>query len=113
MENLDISGLLSNMGKLQEQTNKFNAKLAELSVTGAAGGGMVEIDMNGLSEMKDVRISPEIAGDVDMLQDLIIAAYENAKEKTKQATMSAISEISGLNSGHLSSILSMLNLNKR
>ena len=111
MENFDISGLLSNMGKLQEQTKKFNEKLAELTVTGSAGGGMVEIDLNGLSEMKDVRISQEVAGDVDMLRDLITAAYENAKEKTKQATLSAVSEIAGLNSGNLSSILSMLNLN--
>ena len=113
MENFDISGLLSNMGKLQEQTKKFNTKLAELTVTGSAGGGMVEIDLNGLSDMQDVRISPEVAGDVDMLRDLITAAYENAKEKIKQETLSAVSEIAGLNSGNLSSILSMLNLNNR
>ena len=65
----------------------FQEKLEAVKVTGSAGGGMAEIDMNGKMEVLAVRIAPEAMEDGDrvMLQDLIAAAFANAMEKVKEA----------------------------
>jgi DNA-binding YbaB/EbfC family protein len=74
--NLNPFDVLKNAQKLQE-------KLAALSVTGSAGGGMVEIDINGKMEVLAVRIAPEAVSpkDTGMLQDLVAAAFTGAMEK--------------------------------
>ncbi|GMO25165.1 MAG: YbaB/EbfC family nucleoid-associated protein [Termitinemataceae bacterium] len=83
--NINPFDLLKNAQKIQEQMGGFQERLASVVVTGNAGAGMVEIDLNGKSEMIAVRISPEAASDLAMLQDLIVAAHNNAQEKVKEA----------------------------
>jgi DNA-binding YbaB/EbfC family protein len=63
----------------------FQEKLGRLQITGSAGGGMIEIDMNGRMEVLAVRIAPEAMEDQGMLEDLIAAAFTNAMEKIKEA----------------------------
>jgi DNA-binding YbaB/EbfC family protein len=77
--------ILKNAQKIQEQMGSFQEKLGGITVTGSAGGGMVEIRMNGRMEVLGVRIQPEAAGDVEMLQDLVAAAFTGAAEKVKEA----------------------------
>ena len=77
--------LLKNAGKIQEQMGAFQEKLAEITVTGSAGGGMVEIDLNGKFEVIAVRIAPETVEDREMLQDLVMAAFTSGLEKVKEA----------------------------
>jgi len=83
--NINPFDILKNAQKIQEQMGAFQEKLAFISVTGSAGGGMAEIDMNGKMEVLAVRIAPEVKDDIDMLQDLIAAALNNAMEKIKEA----------------------------
>jgi len=80
-----------------KQVGNIQDKLAEVSATGCAGGGMVEIDLNGKLEILDVRIAPEAleGGDTEMLEDLIMAAFANALEKTKEAIGREVGSMAG------------------
>ncbi|MDR2660069.1 MAG: YbaB/EbfC family nucleoid-associated protein [Spirochaetaceae bacterium] len=84
---MDINSLdlMKSAQKLQDKMGEFKNRIGDIVVTGSAGGGMVEIEMNGRQEMTAVNIDPEVAGDVEMLQDLIIAAYNSAVEKSREA----------------------------
>jgi DNA-binding YbaB/EbfC family protein len=85
--NINPFDILKNAQKIQEQMGAFQEKLGAIIITGSAGGGMTEIDMNGRMEVLDVRIAKEAAdgGDTEMLQDLIKAAFNNAMEKVREA----------------------------
>ena len=83
--NINPFDLLKNAQKIQEQMGSLQEKLGTLQVTGSAGGGMAEVDMNGRMEVLAVRIAPEAAEDVQILQDLIKAAFTNASEKAREA----------------------------
>jgi DNA-binding YbaB/EbfC family protein len=85
--NINPFDLLKNAQKIQEQMGNFQEKLKTIVITGAAGGGMVEIDLNGQMEVLEVRIHPDTleGNDVEMLQDLIAAAFTNGLEKIKEA----------------------------
>jgi DNA-binding YbaB/EbfC family protein len=76
--------ILKNAQKLQEQMGALQNKLAEIVVTGSSGGGMVEIDLNGRMEVQAVRIAAEAAGDLRMLQDLVMAAFTSALDKVRE-----------------------------
>ena len=82
--------------KMQEQMAKAQEELAELSVTGSAGGGMVEITLSGKREVEAVTVKPEAVDpdDVEMLEDLITAAaneaYAEADELVKNSPLSQL-----------------------
>ena len=81
--NINPFDLLKNAQKIQEQMGSFQEKLSSISTTGASGGGLVEIDINGKMEAIAVRIAPEAMGDKEMLQDLILAAFTDGMEKIR------------------------------
>jgi DNA-binding YbaB/EbfC family protein len=89
--------MLKNTQKLQEQLAGFQSKLGDICVTGSAGGGMVEVDLNGRMEPLAIRIMPEILNpdDVAILQDLIIAALTSAVEKARESIAQETSSIAG------------------
>jgi DNA-binding YbaB/EbfC family protein len=78
---------LKNAQKIQEQMGSFQEKLGAVMATGSAGGGMVEIDINGKMEVLDIRIAPEAVDpqDIGMLEGLIMSAFASAIEKIKEA----------------------------
>ena len=84
--NINPFDILKNAQKIQEQMGSFQEKLGQLQITGSAGGGMAEIDMNGKMEVLALRIAPEAmeGGDREMLEDLICAAFNNAMEKIRE-----------------------------
>ena len=85
--NINPFDILKNAQKIQEQMGAFQEKLGMIVITGCAGGGMAEVDMNGRMEVLAVRIAPEVIEekDRDMLQDLVAAAFTNALEKVREA----------------------------
>jgi DNA-binding YbaB/EbfC family protein len=85
--NINPFDILKNAQKIQEQVGAFQEKLAALSATGSAGGGMVEIDINGKMEILDIRIAPEAVDprDIGMLEGLIASAFAGAIEKVREA----------------------------
>jgi DNA-binding YbaB/EbfC family protein len=84
--NINPFDILKNAQKIQEQMGVLQEKLGGISVTGSAGGGMVEIDINGKMEVLGVRIAPETIdpNEAEMLQDLIIAAFTDGMGKIRE-----------------------------
>ena len=84
--NINPFDVLKNAQKIQEQMSVFQQKLETLTATGAAGGGLVEIEMNGKLEVISVHITPQAmeGGDVEMLEDLIMAAFTDGITKVKE-----------------------------
>jgi DNA-binding YbaB/EbfC family protein len=91
--------ILKNAQKLQEQMGTFQEKLGTIMETGSAGGGMVEIDLNGRMEILGVRILPEAAADLEMLQDLVAAAYNGAAGKMREALNREMASLMGMAGG--------------
>jgi DNA-binding YbaB/EbfC family protein len=92
--------MLKSAQKIQEQMSGFQEKLGGIIATGASGGGLVEIDINGKLEVLAIRIAPQAVegADTEMLQDLIMAAFTDGMTKVKEAISSeAVSLTGGLN----------------
>lgn len=66
---------------MQEQFGQMRDKLQNTEVEGSAGNGLVTITLNGEKELKKIIINPECLSDVEALQDLIVAAFEDAAKK--------------------------------
>jgi nucleoid-associated protein EbfC len=72
------------MQQAQKMQEKLQAEVALIRVDGTAGGGMVSITMDGHKNVLAVKIDPEAAGDAEMLQDLVLAACNEAVKKVDQ-----------------------------
>jgi len=66
---------------MQEQMTQMRDKLQDTQVMGSAGNGLVTVTLNGEKELKKIAIKPECVTDLEGLQDLIIAAFEDATRK--------------------------------
>jgi nucleoid-associated protein EbfC len=66
------------MRQAQQMQEKLQQEIAQLRVEATAGGGMVTVQMDGQKNLLGVKIDPEVAGDVEMLQDMILAACNEA-----------------------------------
>ncbi|MDR1412145.1 MAG: YbaB/EbfC family nucleoid-associated protein [Spirochaetaceae bacterium] len=101
--NINPFDILKNAQKLQEQMGGFQEKLGNIVVTGSAGGGMVEVTLNGKMEVISLRLEPEAVNpqDIPMLQDLIAAAFSNGLEKVKEAVNREVGAMAGLPDGIL------------
>ncbi len=77
-----MGGMMKQAQKLQAKMAKVQEELASKSVEGDAGGGMVVATANGHQEITAIKINPEVVDseDVDMLEDLVLAAIQNARQ---------------------------------
>jgi DNA-binding YbaB/EbfC family protein len=92
-----IGDLMRQAQQMQETIKKAQAELATLEATGEAGGGMVKVVLNGQHEAKRVTIDPRLmAEEKDMLEDLLVAACNDAVRKIAASTQE---KYSGLTSG--------------
>lgn len=80
---LDLGSLLEMAGQVQQQMEDAQAKAADTTVEGTSGGGAVRVTVTGASEFTSVTISPDAADDIEMLQDLVLAAIRDALDKVK------------------------------
>jgi nucleoid-associated protein EbfC len=71
------------MRQAQQMQEKMQQEIALIKVEASAGGGMVSVQMDGQKNLLSVKIDPEVAGDVEMLQDLIVAAVGEAFKKVE------------------------------
>ena len=80
-----MKGLPGNMQQMMRQAQQMQEKLQQeialVKVEASAGGGMVTVQMDGQKNLLAVKIDPEVAGDVEMLQDMIVAAANEAIKK--------------------------------
>jgi nucleoid-associated protein EbfC len=88
---------MAQVRKMQEEMEKAQSQLADEVVTGTAGGGMVEVEMDGHQSVKAVRLKPEVVDpdDVEMLQDLLLAAITDASEKAKALAEDRMGGVTG------------------
>lgn len=87
--------MMKQMQKLQEDMAKAQVALAEETVSASAGGGAVTVTMTGALEFADVQISPDAMEDVEMLQDTIVAAANEAMRKAQELANSRMGAIAG------------------
>ena len=83
------------MKQAQQMQEKMQAEISLIRVEGSAGGGMVTVKMDGHKSVIGVKIDPEVAGDVEMLQDMVLAACNEAAKKVDQETQQKTSAMLG------------------
>lgn len=95
---------MGNMGKMMKQVQKMQAnmaklqeELAEKTVSATAGGGVVEVVANGKQEVVSIKISPDAVDpdDVEMLEDLVLAAVNEALRQAQEMAANEMSKITG------------------
>ena len=83
------------MQQAQQMQKKMQEEVARINVEASAGGGTVVIKMDGQKRVTGVKIDPEVMGDVEMLQDLVLAACNEAVNKVDQETQSKMGGMLG------------------
>lgn len=81
----DLMGLMKQAKEMQAKMETAQAEVADLSATGRSGGGMVEVTLAGSGNMSALKIDPQLQSeDIEIMEDLIVAAYQDAKVKLDQ-----------------------------
>ena len=95
---------MTNFGQMMKQAQEFQSKMAEMQeklaqfeVTGSSAGGMVQVTLNGKAEARRVKIDPSLVSpdDTEVLEDLIVAAFNDAKAKVEAHMAEKMSELTG------------------
>jgi DNA-binding YbaB/EbfC family protein len=88
----NMQGMMKQAQVMQE---RMQAEVAAIRVEGSAGGGMVTVKIDGHKNVLGVKIDPEVAGDVEMLQDLVLAACNDAVQKVDGESQKKMSGMLG------------------
>ena len=92
----DFTKILDKAKELESKIKESQEKIKNINVTGISGGNSVKITLNGEGEVVDLDISPEILKeDKTIVEDLIKAAFSNAKSQLKSKTSEEISKVTG------------------
>lgn len=93
----NMGNIMSQVQKLQEEMEKTQAALATEEIAVSAGGGAVTVVITGAREFKSVTIKPEVVDpeDVEMLQDLLLAAFNDALAQVKQLEEERMGSVTG------------------
>lgn len=93
----DLGGLLAQAQSMQQQLLDAQAKVAEQTVEGQSGGGVVRVEVTGGFDFRAVTIDPSVVdpGDVEMLQDLVLAAVRDALTKVNELNAQAMGGLGG------------------
>ena len=93
----NLAGLMKQASQMQAKMQEMQARLEATEVEGMAGAGMVTLRLNGRGEMKAIAIDPKLAdpAEMEMLQDLILAAHADAKRKIEAMTAEEMQKMTG------------------
>ena len=82
----DIMGMMGKVKEMQAKMEQMQADIAALEVEGKSGGGLVTVTMSGKGDLKGLKIDPSLfkEDDVEILEDLIVAAHKDAKNKAEE-----------------------------
>ena len=91
----NMGNMMKQAQKLQQQMLEVQEKIGAMTVEGSAGGGMVKAVANGHQEILSVSIDPEVVDpeDIELLEDLVVAAVNNAREKAKALSEEELGKI--------------------
>ncbi len=93
----DIMGMMKQVQQLQARMQKVQEELQALEVSGQSGGGMVLVTLNGKGEARAVKIDQSLMkpDEVEILEDLILAAFQDAKSKVEATMQDKMAEVTG------------------
>ena len=93
----DFNNMLKQAQEMQTKMMDAQKKIEEIEAEGSAGGGLVKVSVNGKNHVTNVTIDPSllVADEVDILEDLILAAHNDAKDKVQQKSADEMSSITG------------------
>jgi DNA-binding YbaB/EbfC family protein len=83
------------MKQAQQMQQRLQEEIAQIRVEASAGGGMVTVKMDGTKKVLGVQIDPEAATDVEMLQDMVMAAFNEAHKRVEEETQNKMSGLLG------------------
>ena len=92
-----MGNMMKQAQKLQTQMMRLQEELAEKTVEASAGGGMIKVVANGRQQILSIRIEKEVVDpeDVEMLQDLMLAAVNDALQKSQEMVSAEMSKLTG------------------
>ncbi len=92
----NISDLMKQAGELQSKMTEMQSAMDEIEIEGVSGGGMVRVTLSGKGQMRGLKIDPEIArDDIEILEDLIVAAHNDAKSKSEVRMQEEMQKLTG------------------
>ena len=93
----NLGNMLKEAQKLQSRMTEMQQKLAEMEMSGTAGGGLVNVTLNGRGEMRKIKIDPSLAdpNEMEILEDLVVAACNDAKAKIDAYMQEEMGKLTG------------------
>jgi nucleoid-associated protein EbfC len=93
----DLMGMMKQAQQLQAQMQKMQEQLAAMEIEGQAGAGLVKVTLNGKGEMRRLNIDPSLMkpDEREILEDLVVAACQDAKSKVEAAVQTKMQEMAG------------------
>ncbi|MDG6094869.1 YbaB/EbfC family nucleoid-associated protein [Acetobacter sp. AN02] len=93
----NLAGLMKQASQMQSKMQEMQANLERMTIEGSAGNGLVTIVLTGKGDMKSIAIDPKLADpeDMDMLQDLILAASADARKKLDATASEEMKKVTG------------------
>lgn len=94
---MDFNKLMKQAQAMQQKMAKLQEELAQKEVEASSGGGMVRVKMNGRQEVLEVQIDPQVFadGDREMLEDLVTAAFNEARRVSLELARGEMSKLTG------------------
>jgi hypothetical protein len=93
----NLAGLMKQAQQMQSKMQEMQSKLEGMELEGEAGAGLVQVTLNGKGDMRRIKIDPKLVdpNDLEMLEDLIVAAHANARQKLEAAAATEMQKVTG------------------
>ncbi len=92
----NLSQMMKQAQEMQGKMEEMQARMEEVEMTGQAGAGLVSVTLNGKGEMRGLKMDASIKdGDMEVMEDLIIAAHNDAKRRVEEFTQEEMSKLTG------------------
>ncbi len=93
----DLMGLMKQAQQMQARAQKMQEELALLEVSGQSGAGLVSVTLNGKGDLKALKIDPSLLKpeEAEIVEDLIVAAFKDAREKVEASSQAKMKEVLG------------------
>jgi len=93
----NLAGLMKQAQQMQSKMEEMQTKLQALEITGESGAGLVKVTLNGKSDIKRIKIDPKVIDptDPEVLEDLIAAAFRDAKTKIEAVSAEEMQKVTG------------------
>jgi hypothetical protein len=93
----NMGQMLKQMQQMQAKAAEMQARLEQVEMTGAAGGGMVQVTLSGKGEMRKIKIDKTLVdpNEIEVLEDLVLAAFNDAKQRVESHVAAEMTKLTG------------------